>query len=178
MQAWLKLQKNTFMDLQIVTLMPEHWNSVREIYREGLQTGQATFETADPSWERWDAGHLPFARLLGISSESPNGVVRGWAALSPVSARAAYAGVAEVSVYVGKRWRGQGVGRALLDALVVESERNGIWTLQASIFPENEGSIALHKSCGFREVGRRERIGKLNGTWRDTVLMERRSKVT
>ena len=165
------------MELQIVTLMPEHWNRVREIYREGLRTGQATFETAVPSWEKWDAGHLPFARLLGISSESPDGVIKGWAALSPVSARAAYAGVAEVSVYVGEQWRGQGVGRALLEALVDASEKNGIWTLQASIFPENEGSIALHKSCGFRQVGRRERIGKLNGIWRDTVLLERRSKV-
>jgi L-amino acid N-acyltransferase YncA len=172
MEAWLKLRKNTFMELQIVTLTPEHWNQVREIYREGLRTGQATFETTAPSWEKWDAGHLPIARLLGISSE----MVKGWAALSPVSARAVYAGVAEVSVYVGEQWRGQGVGRALLEALIDESEKNGIWTLQASIFPENEGSIALHKSCGFREIGRRERIGKLNGIWRDTVLLERRSR--
>ncbi len=165
------------MELQIVTLKPEHWNQVREIYQEGLRTGQATFETEAPSWEKWNAGHLPFARLLGISDGTPDCVVKGWAALSPVSARPVYAGVAEVSVYVGEQWRGQGVGCALLSALIDESKKNGIWTLQASIFPENPGSRALHKSCGFREVGRRERIAMLNGIWRDTVLLERRYKV-
>jgi L-amino acid N-acyltransferase YncA len=163
------------MTFEIVKLEPDHWTAVREIYVEGLRTGQATFETAAPSWEQWNAAHLPFARLLGISAGVSGIVVKGWAALSPVSTRAAYAGVAEVSVYVGERWRAQGVGRTLLEKLIVESERNGIWTLQASIFPENEGSVALHKSLGFREVGRRERIGKLNGVWRDTVLLERRS---
>lgn len=165
------------MKLQIITLEPGHWSAVREIYVEGLRTGQATFETAAPSWEQWDAGHLPFARFLAVSDEIPGGVVKGWAALSAVSTRIVYAGVAEVSVYVGERWRAQGVGRALLERLIVESERNGIWALQASIFPENKGSIALHKNCGFREVGRRERIGKLSGVWRDTVLLERRSNL-
>jgi len=104
------------------------------------------------------------------------GAMAGWAALSPVSARAVYAGVAEVSVYVAERWRGKGVGRALLLALINSSEENGIWTLQAGIFPENESSLALHRACGFREVGRREKIGMLNGVWRDTMLLERRAK--
>jgi L-amino acid N-acyltransferase YncA len=159
------------MELEIVKLEPEHWPRVRDIYREGLATGQATFETAVPSWEQWNAAHLAGFRLVAIS----DGTVSGWAALSAVSTRAVYSGVAEVSVYVAERSRGQGVGRKLLTALIIESEENGIWTLQASIFPENESSISLHRSCGFRMVGRRERIGKLNGAWRDTVLLERRS---
>ena len=159
------------MDLEIVNLEPARWDQIRQIYVEGLRTGQATFETEAPSWEKWDAGHLPFARLLAISG----GVVKGWGALSPVSARPVYAGVAEVSVYVRESCRGQGVGRALLGQLIDQSEKYGIWTLQASIFPENEASIALHKSSGFRAVGVRERIGLLHGIWRDTVLLERRS---
>lgn len=163
------------MDLQIISLRPEHWPVVREIYEQGLLTGQATFETAAPSWEKWDAGHLPFARLLGISRSASGDIVKGWAALSPVSVRVVYAGVAEVSVYVAAAWRGQGVGRALLEKLIDESEQKDIWTLQASIFPENQSSIALHRLCGFREVGRRERIGKLHGIWRDTILLERRA---
>jgi len=162
------------MDLEIVNLEPAHWEQVRQIYLAGVRTGQATFETEAPSWEKWDAGHLPFARLLATS----RGVVKGWAALSPVSARQVYAGVAEASVYMVEGCRGLGLGRALLEQLIDESEKNGIWTLQASIFPENEASVALHKSCGFREVGVRERIGRLNGFWRDTVLLERRSPST
>ena len=146
---------------------------VRSIYLEGITTGLATFETEAPIWEHWDAKHLPAPRLIAGDNE---GIV-GWAALSPVSARPVYAGVAEVSVYVSAAARGRGIGRLLLASLVIESESNGIWTLQASIFPENGASISLHQACGFREVGTRRRIGKLNGVWRDTVLLERRSEV-
>lgn len=153
-------------------LASDDWPAVRAIYLEGIATGQATFETAAPTWEDWDATHLPFARLVARSG----GVVIGWAALSPLSRRNAYAGVAEVSVYVAHRNRGQGVGATLLERLILESEQNGIWTLQAAVFPENAATVALHKRCGFREVGRRERISKLNGSWRDTILLERRSE--
>ena len=159
--------------IQIRALTSDDWERVRSIYLEGIATGQATFETQAPSWAEWDSAHLPAPRLIAASGKH----VVGWAAVSPVSSRAIYAGVAEVSVYVGNDSRGKGVGRGLLESLVVESERNGIWTLQASIFPENVASMALHKSCGFREVGRRERIGKMNRVWRDTILLERRSKV-
>lgn len=150
-----------------------HWEQVCSIYLEGIATGQATFETQAPSWGKWDAGHLAHSRLVARSGET----IKGWAALSPVSDRCVYGGVAEVSVYVGEEHRGQGVGRALLEALVSASENNGIWTLQAGVFPENTASVALHKRCGFREVGRRERVGKMHGVWRDTLLLERRSKV-
>lgn len=149
------------------------WEAVRAIYLEGIATGFATFETDAPVWEKWDAGHLPKARLVAREAER----ILGWAALSPVSDRCVYGGVAEVSVYVGAGGRGRGVGRALLDALVEASERAGIWTLQAGVFPENAASIKLHLRCGFREVGRRERIGKLDGAWRDTLLLERRSRI-
>lgn len=158
--------------IQIRALTADDWERVRSIYLEGIATGQATFETRAPSWAEWDGAHLPAPRLVATSEKQ----LVGWAAVSPVSSRAVYAGVAEVSVYVGNDSRGKGVGRELLESLVVQSERNAIWTLQASIFPENVASIALHKSCGFREVGRRERIGKMNGVWRDTILLERRSK--
>lgn len=149
------------------------WEPVRAIYLEGIATGHATFETTAPSREQWDAAHLPFARLVAHDQKQ----LVGWAAISPVSQRCVYGGVGEVSVYVAEAARGQGVGRKLLQALIDESERNGIWTLQAGIFPENTGSLAIHRSCGFREVGRRERIGKMNGVWRDTILLERRSPV-
>ena len=158
--------------IQIRTLTDRDWEPVNSIYRDGIATGQATFETRAPSWADWDSAHLSAPRLVATSEER----IVGWAALSPVSARNVYAGVAEVSVYVGNDWRGKGVGRALLETLVKESEKNTIWTLQASIFPENVASITIHKACGFREVGKRERIGKMNGVWRDTVLLERRSK--
>ena len=157
----------------IENMRAEHWESVRAIYLEGIATGHATFETEAPDWPRWDGAHHRFARLVALA----DGRVAGWAALSPVSSRKAYAGVAEVSVYVGARRRGEGVGRALLEALIKESEANGVWTLQAGIFPENEASVALHLACGFREVGRRERVARLGGRWRDTVLLERRSKL-
>jgi phosphinothricin acetyltransferase len=150
------------------------WEQVRSIYLEGIETGQATFETEAPGWEKWDTSHLSQCRLVA----GADGSVVGWAALGPVSSRRVYAGVAEVSVYVAGSFRGQGIGQALLRALVACSEQHGIWTLQAGILPENASSLALHQSCGFREVGRRERIGKLNGTWRDVILLERRSEVT
>jgi L-amino acid N-acyltransferase YncA len=151
----------------------EDWEAVQRIYREGIATGDATFETDVPEWEDWDRGHAGDCRLVARRE----GQVIGWAALSPVSGRCVYAGVAEVSVYVATEARGQGVGKALLRALTEESERRGFWTLQAGIFPENEASIALHRACGFRIVGHRERLGQMYSVWRDVVLMERRSKV-
>lgn len=162
------------MKIEIRVLRPEDWEAIRAIYLQGIATGQATFETSAPAWDEWDAGHLACGRLGAIASGQSS--LSGWAALTPASRRAVYAGVAEVSLYVAAPFRGQGVGRALLSALIAESEQNGIWTLQAGIFPENSASIALHKSLGFRIVGRREKIGKLKGIWRDTVLLERRSK--
>jgi phosphinothricin acetyltransferase len=146
--------------------------AVLEIYRQGIATGNATFETETPPWETWTAAHLPHSRIVARDGTG----VLGWAALSAVSGRCVYAGVAEVSIYIAEPERGRGVGRALLEELIRQSEKNGLWTLQAGIFPENRASIGLHKSCGFREVGRRERIGKLGESWRDTVLLERRSK--
>ena len=157
----------------LAPMCPSHWTDVERFYAEGIATGNATFETATASWESWDAGHLAVPRLVA----EIDGEVVGWAALSPVSRRPAYAGVAEVSVYVAAAARGGGIGLALLRRLVAESEAAGIWTLQASIFPENAASVALHERAGFRVVGRRERIGRLHGVWRDTVLLERRSPV-
>jgi L-amino acid N-acyltransferase YncA len=162
------------MKFQLRKMAASDWDTVLTIYLEGIATGEATFEVNAPSWKAWDASHLPFARLVATSPE--NRVV-GWAALSSVSTRVVYAGVAEVSVYVGAAARGLGIGKALLEQLIHESEANGIWTLQAGIFPENHASVVLHKSLGFRLVGRRERIGRLNNRWRDTVLLERRSKI-
>jgi L-amino acid N-acyltransferase YncA len=153
-------------------LRPEDWETIRQIYLEGIATGQATFETDVPDWDDWNAAHFPFPRLVATSEDNK---VCGWAALTPVSRRTAYAGVGEVSVYVAAAARGRGVGRELLSRLVEESESNGFWTLQASVFPENLASISLHKNCGFLEVGIRRSIGKLNGVWRDTELLERRS---
>ncbi len=161
------------MSVEVRKMQDQDWGVVRSIYLEGIATGLATFETEAPIWEHWDAKHLPAPRLIASDNEG----ILGWAALSPVSARQVYAGVAEVSVYVSAAARGRSIGRLLLASLVFESESSGIWTLQASIFPENGASISLHKSCGFREVGTRRRIGKLNGVWRDTVLLERRSEV-
>jgi phosphinothricin acetyltransferase len=148
----------------------EHWPSVERIYLEGIATGSATFETESSGWQTWDAKHHQHSRLVALEGQE----VLGWAALSPVSTRRVYAGVAEVSIYVAEAARGKGVGRALLPALVEQAQKNGIWTLQAGIFPENRASIALHKAFGFREVGVRERIGQLRGVWRDVLLVERR----
>ena len=159
------------MKTEIRSMTATDWGDVSAIYLAGMATGQATFETKLPTWENWNKAHLPAPRLLAVFEES----IVGWAALSPVSVRAVYAGVAEVSVYVAAEMRGQGVGLLLLKSLIPQSEKNGVWTLQAGIFPENSASISLHKSCGFREVGRRERVAKMNGIWRDTLLFERRS---
>jgi L-amino acid N-acyltransferase YncA len=157
--------------LAIEPLAPPDWEAVRRIYVEGIATGNATFEQSAPEWDRWDAGHLKTCRLVARGED-----VLGWAALSPVSSRCVYAGVAEVSVYVACGARRRGVGNALMAALIRASEHNGIWTLQAGIFPENAASVKLHQRCGFRMVGTRERVGQMDGRWRDVVLMERRSK--
>jgi L-amino acid N-acyltransferase YncA len=157
----------------IVPMTEGHWPAVREIFAQGIAAGTATFETVAPEWEQWDARHLSTCRLVAMS----DGNVIGWAALSPVSVRHVYRGVAEVSVYVAESARGQGVGAELLAALITESERNDLWTLQAVIHAGNSISIHLHEKCGFRVVGTRERIGSLHGHWLDTVLMERRSEV-
>ncbi len=160
-------------DLHIMIMQSEDWPDVQRIYREGIETGNATFETQVPEWGVWDGKTRPQPRLVARLEDQ----VVGWAALSSVSARAVYAGVCEVSVYVAAAARGQGVGKKLLQALVQASEELGIWTLQASIFPENQASIAIHEQCGFRILGRREKIAQHRGRWRDTVLMERRSQV-
>jgi len=159
------------MTIAISAMRPEDWGEVRSIYLEGIATGHATFETDAPPRESWDAAHLKEARLVARDG----GAVLGWAALSPVSSRCVYAGVAEVSVYVSAKARGRGVGRALLRELVAASERQGIWSLQAGVFPENRASLELHRRCGFREVGRRESLGRLGSVWRDVILLERRS---
>ena len=161
-------------------MLAEHWPAVREIYAEGIASGDATFETAVPDWENWDAGHRKDCRLIAVQPTPSTGgsQVLGWAALSPVSSRHVYRGVAEVSVYVAGAARRHGVGRALLEALIEESEACGVWTLQAGVFPENVASVALHTRCGFRQVGIRRKLGKLGERWRDTALLERRSGKT
>lgn len=158
---------------EIIDMEFPHWEEVKRIYLEGIATGHATFQASAPDWEEWDSSHLPACRLVAIE----NAEVLGWAALTPVSGRCVYAGVAEVSVYVAQKARGKGIGGMLLGALVAEAEKNDLWTLQAGIFPENEASIQLHIKAGFRMIGTRERIGKMNGQWRDTALLERRSKL-
>lgn len=160
------------MAIKIEGMTAEHWPQVRRIYEQGIATRKATFATQAPDWTEWDGRHLPTCRLVALR----DGEIIGWAALSAVSSRHVYRGVQEVSVYIAESARGQGIGSQLLTALVAESERNGIWTLQAGIFAENTASIRLHERAGFRLVGRRERVGCLHGQWRDTILMERRSK--
>ena len=149
----------------------DDWPTVKAIYAQGIATGDATFETSVPVWERWSGEHLEAGRLVAVLDDQ----VVGWAALSPVSDRCVYAGVAEVSVYVAAGGQGRGIGRQLLTALAGLAEAVGFWTLQAGIFPENQASIALHEKCGFRVVGRRERLGQLAGRWRDVMMLERRS---
>ena len=161
------------MDFIIDKMKVEDWPEVQSTYKEGIATGNATFETKAPDWEKWDKIYLRDCRLVARAE----GKVIGCAALRPYSPRPVYSGVAEVGIYVAPSARGIGVGKALLGALIEESERVGIWTLQAGAFPENTASIALQKSCGFREVGCRERIGQMDSVWRDVILMERRSKV-
>jgi phosphinothricin acetyltransferase len=158
--------------MEIRKLLEEHYPRVRQIYLEGIATGQGTFETEAPSWEKWNVSHLEHGRIVALDDR----IIVGWAALTPVSDRCVYAGVAEVSVYVALNFCGKGVGDKLLKFLVRESESHNIWTLQAGIFPENEASLRLHYKNGFRTVGIREKVGKMNNTWRDTVLLERRSK--
>lgn len=166
------------MEFLIEKMKPADWPRVRQIYLEGINTGHATFEVEVPDWSEWDARHLKDPRLVARINQE----LAGWAALSPVSTRKVYAGVAEVSIYIGENFRMQGIGSALLAALITASEQHGIWTLQAGIFPENQASINLHLQHGFQILGRRKKIGKMtfgefSGTWRDVVLMERRSKL-
>ena len=155
----------------LALMVPSDWAAVSDIYAAGIATGNATFETTVPTWDAWDRGHLVEHRLVANFGHE----VVGWAALSPVSDRCVYAGVAENSVYIHPDHRGRGVGRLLLEALIASAETAGIWTVQTGIFPENAASVALHERCGFRVVGRRERIGQLHGIWRDTLFLERRS---
>jgi L-amino acid N-acyltransferase YncA len=156
---------------ELRALLPADWPAAARIYWDGIRSGLASFETELPSWEAWDAGHLAEPRLVATVYDE----VVGWAALSPISSRRCYRGVAENSVYVATGHRGFGVGRLLLDALVRQAERAGIWTVQTSVFPENRASVGLHLRCGFRIVGVHERRAKRDGLWRDTLLLERRS---
>jgi L-amino acid N-acyltransferase YncA len=159
--------------MEIRKLLDTDWPQVSLIYQKGINTGNATFQTTAPAWEDWDQSHLSTCRIVTQS----NGKIIGWAALTPVSSRCVYAGVAEVSVYVDPEHSGKGIGLALLEELVHLSEAEGIWTLQAGIFPENVGSLRIHEKAGFRTLGIREKIGKQNGIWRDTILLERRSQL-
>lgn len=155
-------------------MLPEHWEAVKAIYEKGIATGNATFQTVAPaSWNLWDGGHLPYSRFVAMV----NDLVVGWVALSPTSARECYKGVCELSIYVDPDFGGNGIGKLLMEAVVRSSEENGIWSLYSSTFPENKSSIALQKKFGFREIGYRERIARLNGVWRNTILLERRSKI-
>lgn len=159
--------------MEIRKLSAEDWQQVKSIYEKGIETGNATFQTSAPSWEDWNLSHLASCRIV---IENDNRLI-GWAALTPVSSRCVYAGVAEVSVYVDPEQSGKGIGLLLLNELVKQSEAEGIWTLQAGIFPENKASIRIHEKAGFRILGIREKIGKQNGIWRDTALLERRSRL-
>jgi phosphinothricin acetyltransferase len=165
-----EVDERTAAGVTVRPLVSDDWPAVRRIYEEGVATGNATFETEAPDWRTWDVGHT----LRLVAEEG--GEVLGWAALSPVSERCVYAGVAEDSIYVSTGAQGRGVGRLLLDELVRQADAEGIWTVQTGIFPENEASLGLHERCGFRVVGIRERLGQHNGVWRDVVFMERRSK--
>jgi phosphinothricin acetyltransferase len=159
----------------MVTIRPmtdSDWPAVSEIYGDGIATGYATFETELPSFETWDQNHLRSCRLVAERAE----MVAGWAALSPVSGRCVYGGVGEVSVYVGSKFHGMGIGKLLLKHLIMESEKNGLWTVQSGIFPENRASIKIHEKLGFRKIGYREKVGMLHGEWKDNLLFERRSR--
>ncbi|MEP6677605.1 MAG: N-acetyltransferase family protein [Ferruginibacter sp.] len=158
--------------MTIAPLTIEHWPQVKAIYESGIATGNATFQVTAPGWQEWDSSHVKIPRIVLIEKET----VLGWAALTPVSGRCVYAGVAEVSVYVLPSAKGKGIGKQLLETLIIQSEQNNIWTLQAGIFPENKASLKIHQDTGFRIIGTREKIGKMNNLWRDTILLERRSK--
>ncbi len=162
------------MEWHLDLMREADWEQVREIFLQGIATGNATFETDAPSWEQWNSSHLSCCRLV---ARGPDGRLSGWAALSRVSPRQVYRGIAEVSIYVGSDCRRHGVGAALLEKLIEDSEAAGLWTLQAHIFPENGASLRLHEKAGFRPVGRRERFGQMRETWRDVLLLERRSQV-
>ncbi len=157
--------------MEIQQLTEQHWPEVSAIYASGLASGNAHFSNLVPEWDEWDVEHVKNCRLVAIE----NNEVLGWAAITAISDRCVFAGVAEVSVYVAEKTRGKGIGKKLLAELVKQSEANNYWTLEARIFAENLASIKIHQANGFRIVGRRERIGKMNGVWRDTVLLERRS---
>lgn len=162
------------MNCRIKEITKSDWNDIAEIYLEGINTNKATFQTEIPTWENWNTSHISSCRLEAILDNK----ILGWAALSPTSSRCVYVGVAEVSIYICKNSRGQGIGTVLLENLIKISEKNGFWTLQSAIIRENSASIALHKKCGFREIGVREKLGKMrNGIWHDVILMERRSKL-
>ena len=158
--------------MEIKNIEKDNFNQVAEIYRQGIETGIATFQNDIPDWDSWNKSHLQNCRIAAFN----NNVMMGWAALTPVSSRCVYAGVAEVSIYIGEAFRGKGVGELLLTHLIKESEQAGLWTLQSGIFPENIGSIKLHENCGFRQIGFREKVGQKNGIWKDNIIMERRSK--
>jgi L-amino acid N-acyltransferase YncA len=160
--------------MKIVTLEASHYDAVKEIYEHGIATGNATFQTEAPTWGEWNKSHLQICRLVAFDEEGE--ALIGWAALTPVSGRCVYAGVAEVSVYIHPNHQGKGVGRKLMEELIRQSEEHNLWTLQAGIFPENEPSLKLHEQLGFRKIGYREKIGKMKNVWRDTIQLERRSK--
>ncbi len=156
----------------IRNMQASDWEQVRQIYTEGIATGLATFETNAPNYEDWDSAHVSSCRLVA----EEDGAILGWAALSPVSSRCVYGGVGEVSVYISANSRGKGVGKQLLQQLIEESEKGGFWTLQSGVFPENKASIKLHEKVGFRYIGKRERVGKIHGVWKDNLLFEKRSR--
>ena len=159
--------------MQIQSITASHWPDIKRIYLEGIKTGQATFETKEANWEIWDIAHHDFCRFVAVEDEE----VLGWAAISPTSKREVYKGVAEVSIYIGEGIRGKGIGKKLFTHLIVESEKKGIWTLQSSLFPENIASVNLHYKLGFQEVGVRKKVAQHYGIWRDTLIMEKRSKL-
>lgn len=160
------------MEIELRTMTPDDWASVLMIYKEGIATGNATFQQEAPTYTAWDNDHLKACRIVAIFENE----IAGWAALSPVSGRCVYAGVAEVSVYVAQKFRGHKIGKDLLARLITESEKENLWTLQAGVFQENIPSIKIHEQLGFRTVGYREKIGQMNGIWRDTILLEKRSQ--
>ena len=160
------------MEVIFRPMIETDWSQVAEIYRQGINTGNATFETEIPDWDKWNSGHIQTCRIVAVTEIE----IIGWAALIPVSTRKVYAGVAEVSIYISNKYQGLKIGSKLMIQLIGESEKNGFWTLQAAVFPQNQSSLKIHQNNGFRIVGYREKIGQLKGMWRDTVLLERRSK--